>query len=376
MSVEDRERMMRSRALPEHFTMGQSSGPVLPQPPPSSMLMQPYGGPRFGDMRPLSLDTMNRGGRSDSTYTSPTSVTPALGAFSFTPPQSAGVAHSPGAMGLDNRGYGFRSVAASPRAELLSPSHGATASFSSSFPSGLSQLPTLDRQRHASVDYQSSGIRPGLAPFPGAIPPSVPLGQPQDRRSSLVQPSGGAQREMGPPSSLVGLGFACKSAASVRRWCKTNNMQSIVFRTSKPQVAQYHSLRRPQDKASCCTAAQAVSPRPVRASPTHRCSTTRAAQAPRGQQEVILSSNNSHNSRPADTAHPTHHRCPEARMVRHSPRACSRATAHTQEHKRHMTHSGARYRRCTPRRRSKENNRVREGRPAAAQDTENDRKMS
>ncbi|KAF2133428.1 homeobox-domain-containing protein [Dothidotthia symphoricarpi CBS 119687] len=92
LTSDDRERMMRSRALPEDFDMAQAlhapfgnshgMGTSLVSPAPYS--------PSFSEnnmMRPLSIDTFRRGPL--DSHMSPTGISPAFGGFAFTPPQSA-----------------------------------------------------------------------------------------------------------------------------------------------------------------------------------------------------------------------------------------------------------------------------------------------
>lgn len=92
LTSDDRERMMRSRALPEDFDMtqalhspfGASHGLGTPLTSPGQYT------PGFPDgnmMRPLSIDTLRRGPM--DSHISPTGISPAFGGFTFTPPQSA-----------------------------------------------------------------------------------------------------------------------------------------------------------------------------------------------------------------------------------------------------------------------------------------------
>ncbi|KAJ4305048.1 hypothetical protein N0V90_000578 [Kalmusia sp. IMI 367209] len=92
LTSDDRERMMRSRALPEDFDMaqalhspfGNAHGLGTPLASPGSYT------PSFPEgnmMRPLSIDTLRRG--PIDSHISPTGISPAFGGFTFTPPQSA-----------------------------------------------------------------------------------------------------------------------------------------------------------------------------------------------------------------------------------------------------------------------------------------------
>ncbi|KAF1959860.1 homeobox-domain-containing protein [Byssothecium circinans] len=97
LTSDDRERMMRSRALPDDFDMAQAlhspfgAGHGLGTP-----LASPAYTPTFPEgnmMRPLSIDTLRRG--SMENHMSPTGISPAFGGFTFTPPQSATDSLSP-----------------------------------------------------------------------------------------------------------------------------------------------------------------------------------------------------------------------------------------------------------------------------------------
>ncbi|KAH7346131.1 hypothetical protein BKA66DRAFT_433255 [Pyrenochaeta sp. MPI-SDFR-AT-0127] len=98
LTSDDRERMMRSRALPDDFDMaqalhspfGNSHGLGTPLASPGSYA------PSFAEgnmMRPLSIDTLRRGPL--DSHMSPTGISPAFGGFTFTPPQSAADTLSP-----------------------------------------------------------------------------------------------------------------------------------------------------------------------------------------------------------------------------------------------------------------------------------------
>ncbi|GAM87994.1 hypothetical protein ANO11243_060230 [Dothideomycetidae sp. 11243] len=207
MSAEDRDRMMRSRALPEHFSLAQSSGRSFLQASSSGQsaagrLLHAPEVSRYADLRPLTLDTAGRTVTSESNYASPTSVTPALGAFSFTPPQSATETQSPISAAGEYGSFGFRSVMGSPRRTLLSPGHSSASSYSSSVPTTLNRVPTVDRQRQSSVDFVPLSLRSNLTPFQ-----AMPAMQQQDRRHSYSQNRASIHRDMGPPSAPVGLGF-------------------------------------------------------------------------------------------------------------------------------------------------------------------------
>ncbi|KAL5120611.1 hypothetical protein ACEQ8H_001359 [Pleosporales sp. CAS-2024a] len=112
LTSDDRERMMRSRALPDDFDMAQAlhspfgnhHGLGTPLASPGSYA------PSFADsamMRPLSIDTLRRGPL--DSHISPTGISPAFGGFTFTPPQSATDTLSPVSAHGDSP-FGFNSA--------------------------------------------------------------------------------------------------------------------------------------------------------------------------------------------------------------------------------------------------------------------------
>jgi hypothetical protein len=112
LTSDDRERMMRSRALPDDFDMasalhspfGNSHGLGTPLASPGSYT------PSFPEgnmMRPLSIDTFRRGPL--DSHISPTGISPAFGGFTFTPPQSATDTISP-VSAHEGSPFGFHSA--------------------------------------------------------------------------------------------------------------------------------------------------------------------------------------------------------------------------------------------------------------------------
>ncbi|KAF2178870.1 hypothetical protein K469DRAFT_325885 [Zopfia rhizophila CBS 207.26] len=110
LTSDDRERMMRSRALPEDFDMTQAlhspfgSTHGLGTPLTSPGTYTP-GFPEGNMMRPLSIDTLRRG--PIDSHMSPTGISPAFGGFTFTPPQSATDTLSPVSTGHEGSPFGF-----------------------------------------------------------------------------------------------------------------------------------------------------------------------------------------------------------------------------------------------------------------------------
>lgn len=212
LTAEDRERMMRSRALPENFdmtaslhgTFGAQVGGATPGASPASfntgMMHQ------AGHIRPLTLDTLRRGDVGPN-YVSPTTgMNPGMSSIAFTPPRSATDTTSP-----DMAAYGFnqRPPMDSPRG-MYRPSHQ---------PPTYSQpprpLPGHERFRRESGETASSPLRSSLS-YDSINTQST---QSQDQRppamTSTEPPQGylaqqDPQRNMPPPSGPpYGLGFSC-----------------------------------------------------------------------------------------------------------------------------------------------------------------------
>ncbi|KAF3049804.1 hypothetical protein E8E11_010413 [Didymella keratinophila] len=111
LTSDDRERMMRSRALPDDFDMaqalhapfGNSHGLGTPLASPAAFSQ---GFPDSVLMRPLSIDTLRRA--TLDSHMSPTGISPAFGGFQFTPPQSATDTLSP--VSAHDSPFGFPSA--------------------------------------------------------------------------------------------------------------------------------------------------------------------------------------------------------------------------------------------------------------------------
>ncbi|KAF2226285.1 hypothetical protein BDZ85DRAFT_48315 [Elsinoe ampelina] len=239
LSAEDRERMMRSRAIPESYGMGLpinqqyipspstagSTTPSIPQNPPMS---------RMGDMRPLSLDTLRRG--TEHSYTSPTSVTPGLGSLAFTPPQSASDVQSPisttNEMGF---GYGHRAIM-EQRRPLLPPSHSSAPSFTSNYGSSIGRMPSYERLRTSSGDSLGSPLRTSMS-YSNFSNTSPQAHQSQDTRDQGQQNAGqqgshsrgNSQRDMPPPAGPFGLGFSFENMP--------NNQSSVHTQQQAPSTS-------------------------------------------------------------------------------------------------------------------------------------------
>jgi len=119
LTSDDRERMMRSRALPDDFDMAQALHSPFGNPHGLGTPLASPGSynPSFPDsnmMRPLSIDTLRRGPL--DSHISPTGISPAFGGFTFTPPQSATDTLSPAsAHGESPFGFPSAPLDTSPR---------------------------------------------------------------------------------------------------------------------------------------------------------------------------------------------------------------------------------------------------------------------
>lgn len=219
LTAEDRERMMRSRALPENFDMtpslhsgfaapGSAGGTPNTSPGTYGQVMHP------GQILPLTLDTLRRG-EIGPNYVSPTGMPSALGSMAFTPPRSATDTISPISAGPDLSGFGFppRPIMESPRGGLYRGPQAPAASYTGQYGQSA-RLPMHDRFRRPSGETASSPLRPSMSY--GAINPDAP--HRHDSGASIMSttetsgyvPQQDSQRNMPPPSGPYGLGFSCK----------------------------------------------------------------------------------------------------------------------------------------------------------------------
>ncbi|KAL0265085.1 hypothetical protein SLS55_001044 [Diplodia seriata] len=121
LTSDDRERMMRSRALPDDFDMAQAlhspfgsagHGVGTPMASPATNFSPSF--PEGNMVRPLSLDSIRR--FPEGPQMSPAGVPPPFGGYSFTPPQSATDTSSPvSATGEPNPFAYSQSMETSPR---------------------------------------------------------------------------------------------------------------------------------------------------------------------------------------------------------------------------------------------------------------------
>lgn len=220
---------MRSRALPENFDMTQAlhspfgaPTPNMGTPMPSPGAYSQFG-PDSGAIRPLTLDTLRRVPdyeQFNQQYSSPTAISPAVGAFGFTPPQSATDTVSPGSAASDISAFGMhpRHPQESPRR----PPYGFPMGHGSSIYGSHAQVSRLsahDRFSRPMGETVSSPLRTSMS-YSALGSGSVSQNQPSGRASSFSENSQNASERpqlrnlTNPPTSgsgPYGLGFTCKS---------------------------------------------------------------------------------------------------------------------------------------------------------------------
>ncbi|KAF9631574.1 Homeobox [Lasiodiplodia theobromae] len=168
LTSDDRERMMRSRALPDDFDMTQAlhspfgtagHGVGTPMASPATNFSPSF--PEGNMVRPLSLDSIRR--YPEGPQMSPAGVPPPFGGYSFTPPQSATDTSSPvSATGEPNPFAYSQSMEGSPRRP--NPFVGAVPS-PAPFPQ-YSQVPRLqlhDRVARARAESLCSPLRTSMS---------------------------------------------------------------------------------------------------------------------------------------------------------------------------------------------------------------------
>ncbi|KAI9704527.1 MAG: hypothetical protein M1820_005601 [Bogoriella megaspora] len=176
LNSDDRERMMSSRALPENFDMTQalhspfgavstSNGTPLPSPAPFSTGYpgQPLSA---GPGRHLTLDTGFR--RLSENHMSPTGISPAFGAFAFTPPQSATDTISPvSTSAVESSPFSFAhtppsSFGGSPkRPNPFAVSYNSTSSYTA--PPKIPRLNIYDRMGRSRAESLQSPLRTSIS---------------------------------------------------------------------------------------------------------------------------------------------------------------------------------------------------------------------
>lgn len=176
-----------------------------------------------GMIRPLTLDTLRRVPDYEhysQQYTSPTAMSSGVGAYGYTPPQSATETVSPGSAAGDYTAFGHhaRQQQESPRR----PPYGFGMAHGSSLygpPSHLSRLHMHDRLSRPIGETVSSPLRTSMS-YSSLGSGSLSQAQTSVRASSFSEHSTANDRPQvrnltNPPTSgsgPYGLGFTCKSS--------------------------------------------------------------------------------------------------------------------------------------------------------------------
>lgn len=186
-------------------------------PMPSPGAYAPFGD--SGGVRPLTLDTLRRVPEYDlhaAQYTSPTGISPALGAFAFTPPQSATDTMSPTSAASDMSAYGFphRGAQESPRRHPFGGPLGGPTGFAAHH-QHAPRLHLHDRFSRPMPESVGSPLRSSMS-YSGPPSGGLPSNHPPERsasfaaQSSFVPERGHQQRSMTSPGGPYGLGFTCE----------------------------------------------------------------------------------------------------------------------------------------------------------------------
>lgn len=217
--------MMRSRALPVGFDMTQAlhspfgaSTPTIGTPNASVGAFAPF--PDSSSIRPLTLDTLRRVpdyAQYGQQYTTPTGITPALGTFAFTPPQSATETMSPGSVASNASPYSFHPQESPrrPGQSFTMPTH---TGYGAQMPHVPPRLQIHDRLVRSATEFAGSPLRTSIS-YSGLGVSGLPQSQ-AERSQSLSEhtsythqrrrQSSSAVNSAPTPSGLYGLGFSCE----------------------------------------------------------------------------------------------------------------------------------------------------------------------
>ncbi|KAK5722138.1 hypothetical protein LTR17_014411 [Elasticomyces elasticus] len=253
LTSDDRERMMRSRALPANFDMTQalhapfgahqqqSAGTPMPSPGAFGALGEASG------IRPLTLDTLRRVPEYDPygqhAYASPTGITPALGAFAFTPPQSATETMSPASLTGAASNYTLHNQDSPRRYPFAVP-----ASAHPGFANQHSHMPRLhvhDRFNRPVGESAGSPLRTSMS-YSGLASGGHSQASQDQRSSSFSEHSSNLQDRpqqhrsltgpSGGPSGPVGLGF---TYANMPQYTTSEQQQHSSMHTHPSVDSQY-----------------------------------------------------------------------------------------------------------------------------------------
>jgi hypothetical protein len=193
-----------------------------------SQTFPPYGN---SAALPLTLDTLRRSSQYQpyaGQYTSPTGVTPAIGNFAFTPPQSATETLSPASAIGGANAFNFQQPQETPRR----PSYSMGNSMQQGYGPHASQVPrihTHDRFARSGTEAVGSPLRTSMS-YSGLNSSSVQHAQAQHQSERSNSFSGDSSythertrqsrsnSNMAPNSAgPYGLGFSCKYCLTIFR---------------------------------------------------------------------------------------------------------------------------------------------------------------
>jgi len=238
---------MSSRALPDNFDMTQALHSPFGAPTPNmGTPMPPSGGayshfgPDSNAIRPLTLDTLRRVPdyeQFNAQYTSPTGMNQGVGAYGYTPPQSATETISPGSAAGEYIPYGAHSR--HPQGSPRRPPYGFNPAPGSSFYNShgqVSRLQMQDRFARPISETVSSPLRSSMS-YSALGSAAASQNQPSARAASFSEHSSNQSerpqlRSLTNPatsgSGPYGLGFTCKFNPLSDRKQRTNLCQTAV----------------------------------------------------------------------------------------------------------------------------------------------------
>ncbi|GAB7363073.1 hypothetical protein MBLNU230_g3365t1 [Neophaeotheca triangularis] len=271
LTTDDRERMMRSRALPADFDMTQALHGSFGGAPTSAAPVPSSGGygqlpENSGSVRPLTLDTLRRVpdyeqvGRPSQYHASPAGITPAIGAFGFTPPQSAtstmssamSSTLSPASAAGGGPPYDFQQRAAgqeSPRRNM----YGMGLGNQHQYPQNLGHMARMqahERLHRPQGETISSPLRSSMSYTGPPQETSAPYQAPNRASSFSEQTSYPSERPQyarsftnpgGPNTSAYGLGF---SYSNVPNYQSNENTPPSTTSAASPQIMDMPQYRR------------------------------------------------------------------------------------------------------------------------------------
>ena len=278
LTTDDRERMMRSRALPADFDMTQAlhspfgaSKPSVTTPTPTPNTFPPFG--QNSGLRPLTLDTLRRVLEYqpfNENYNNPTGVTPNLGAFAFTPPQSATDTMSPGSV-LSNMSPFSYQTQGSPRRQPYGTAFGNQTGFAAHAP----QMPRIqihDRITRPVGETAGSPLRTSMS-YSGLGFSSASQGQAEgtetyhERAAHKFERPRQSRSATNPDiasSGPYGLGFTCKFCR-----CGPDGFPSLLTLCADANVPSYQPSEHIRQPSSAVSSQPAVSFHQYRRNSSH-----------------------------------------------------------------------------------------------------------